>query len=115
MDSNVGRPRSRAMPVGSTVDHQTLRHTRFENVFSLGDVCSAPNSKTAAAARKQAPIVAENVLAVLDSKEPHAAERAAFTSLNSCDRSPREKFARDSALEGGVSCELVSENAQIPC
>jgi hypothetical protein len=82
------------------VDHQTLRHTRFENVFSLGDVCSAPNSKTAAAARKQAPIVAENVLAVLDSKEPHAAERAAFTSLNSCDRSPREKFARDSALEG---------------
>jgi hypothetical protein len=82
------------------VDHQTLRHTRFENVFSFGDVCSAPNSKTAAAARKQAPIVAENVLAVLDSKEPHAAERAAFTSLNSCDRSPREKFARDSALEG---------------
>ena len=32
----------------------------------------SPNSKTAAAARKQAPIVAENVLAVLDSKEPRA-------------------------------------------
>ena len=48
------------------VDHQTLRHTRFENVFSLGDVCSVPNSKTAAAARRQAPIAAENVLAVLD-------------------------------------------------
>src|SRR3984893_19071787 len=28
------------------VDHRTLRHTRFENVFSLGDVCSAPNAKT---------------------------------------------------------------------
>jgi sulfide:quinone oxidoreductase len=62
------------------VDHQTLRHTRFENVFSLGDVCSAPNSKTAAAARKQAPIVAENVLAVLDSKEP----RAIYNGYGSC-------------------------------
>ena len=62
------------------VDHQTLRHTRFENVFSLGDVCSAPNSKTAAAARKQAPIVAENVLAVLDSKEP----RAIYDGYGSC-------------------------------
>jgi sulfide:quinone oxidoreductase len=62
------------------VDHQTLRHTRFEDVFSLGDVCSAPNSKTAAAARKQAPIVAENVLAVLDSKEP----RAVYDGYGSC-------------------------------
>jgi sulfide:quinone oxidoreductase len=62
------------------VDHRTLRHTRFANVFSLGDVCSAPNAKTAAAARKQAPIVAENVLAVLDSKEP----RAAYDGYGSC-------------------------------
>src|SRR6267378_656396 len=62
------------------VDHQTLRHTRFENVFSLGDVCSAPNAKTMAAARKQAPIVAENVLAVLDAKEP----RAIYDGYGSC-------------------------------
>jgi sulfide:quinone oxidoreductase len=62
------------------VDHQTLRHTRFENVFSLGDVCSAPNAKTAAAARKQAPIVAQNVLAVLDSKE----RRAIYDGYGSC-------------------------------
>ena len=25
------------------------------------------------------------------------------------------RFAMDSPVEGGVSCELVSENAQIPC
>jgi sulfide:quinone oxidoreductase len=62
------------------VDHRTLQHTRFENVFSLGDVCSAPNAKTAAAARKQAPIVAENVLAVLDSKKP----RAIYDGYGSC-------------------------------
>ncbi|MFP6556789.1 TIGR01244 family sulfur transferase [Paraburkholderia sp. B3] len=45
------------------VDHATLQHPRYPNVFSLGDVCSAPNAKTGAAARKQAVIVAENLLA----------------------------------------------------
>lgn len=44
------------------VDQNSLRHTRFENVFSLGDVCSTPNSKTAAAVRKQAPVVVRNIL-----------------------------------------------------
>jgi sulfide:quinone oxidoreductase len=39
-----------------------MQHTRFPNVFSLGDVCSAPNSKTAAAVRKQAPVVVRNLL-----------------------------------------------------
>lgn len=55
------------------VDDATLRHRRFDNVFSLGDAASTPNAKTAAAARKQAPIVAENVIAVLDGKEPPCA------------------------------------------
>jgi sulfide:quinone oxidoreductase len=45
------------------VDQQTLRHKGFDNIWSLGDVMSAPNAKTAAAARKQAPIVAEKVVA----------------------------------------------------
>ncbi len=44
------------------VDQATLRHARFENVFSMGDVCSAPNAKTVAAARKQVVVVAENLL-----------------------------------------------------
>ncbi len=44
------------------VDQNTLRHKTFENVWSLGDVMNAPNAKTAAAARKQAPIVAQNVM-----------------------------------------------------
>jgi sulfide:quinone oxidoreductase len=43
------------------VDQGSLRHKTYANVWSLGDVCSAPNAKTAAAARKQAPIVAENI------------------------------------------------------
>ena len=45
------------------VDQATLRHKTFENIWSLGDVMNAPNAKTAAAARKQAPTVAENIVA----------------------------------------------------
>ncbi|MXN66298.1 TIGR01244 family phosphatase [Stappia sp. GBMRC 2046] len=45
------------------VDQATLRHKRYQNIWSLGDVMNAPNAKTAAAARKQAPVVAENVVA----------------------------------------------------
>jgi sulfide:quinone oxidoreductase len=44
------------------VDQGTLRHKTLEGVYALGDVCNAPNAKTAAAARKQAPIVAYNLL-----------------------------------------------------
>jgi len=55
------------------VNHATLQHVRFPNVFSLGDVCSAPNAKTAAAVRKQAPIVAENLLSFLDNRPLPAA------------------------------------------
>ncbi|WP_269928487.1 NAD(P)/FAD-dependent oxidoreductase [Kocuria massiliensis] len=51
-----------------SVDPQTLRHTTYENVFALGDACSAPNSKTGAAIRKQAPVVVSNLLAVMDSR-----------------------------------------------
>ena len=50
------------------VDQATLQHNRYENIFSLGDVCSAPNAKTLAAARMQAPVVAVNLLAALDGK-----------------------------------------------
>ncbi len=54
------------------VDPATLRHTKYANIFSLGDACSAPNAKTMAAVRKQAPVVAVNALAALDGKSPVA-------------------------------------------
>jgi sulfide:quinone oxidoreductase len=47
------------------VDQATLQHTKHANVFGLGDVTTTPNAKTAAAARKQAPIVAKNLIACL--------------------------------------------------
>jgi len=54
------------------VDPATLRHARHANVFALGDATNTPNAKTAAAARKQAPVVAVNVLAALEGKAPAA-------------------------------------------
>lgn len=48
-----------------SVDQHTLQHTQYPHIFALGDVMNAPNAKTAAAARKQAPIVAVNVLEYL--------------------------------------------------
>ncbi|MEO1191153.1 MAG: TIGR01244 family sulfur transferase [Pseudomonadota bacterium] len=54
------------------VDQASLRHKTYDNVWSLGDVMNAPNAKTAAAARKQAPVVAENIMADIASRSPHA-------------------------------------------
>lgn len=50
------------------VDQSTLQHTRYVNIFGLGDAISAPNSKTAAAVRKQVVVVAENLLAIRSGK-----------------------------------------------
>lgn len=52
------------------VDQHTLRHKTFDNIWSLGDVMNAPNAKTAAAARVQAPIIAANIAADLDGRAP---------------------------------------------
>jgi sulfide:quinone oxidoreductase len=53
-------------PLGWVDVHKyTLQHNRYPNVFSLGDVSSLPNSKTAAAIRRQAPVLVQNLLAVM--------------------------------------------------
>jgi len=52
------------------VNQETLQHTKFPNIFGIGDVTSTPNAKTAAAVRKQAPIVASNILLVLKGNNP---------------------------------------------
>lgn len=55
-----------------SVDQFSLQHTKYPNIFALGDVANTTNAKTAAAARKQAPIVAVNVLQFLDGKTDFA-------------------------------------------
>ncbi len=51
------------------VDKTTLQHVRFPNVFGLGDASNLPTSKTGAAIRKQAPVLAENLLALREQRE----------------------------------------------
>lgn len=93
------------------VDKYTLQHTRFPNVFALGDCSSLPTSKTGAAVRKQAPVLVKNLLAVKDGKPP----TAKYNGYTSCpvvtgygslilaefdyDGNPDETFPFDQAKE----------------
>ncbi|MEB3242035.1 MAG: FAD/NAD(P)-binding oxidoreductase [Cyanobacteriota bacterium] len=56
----------------AAADPFTTQHPRYANVFALGDVAGLPTSKTAGAARSQAPVTAANVLAVLEGRPPQA-------------------------------------------
>lgn len=50
------------------VDKNTMQHSRYPNIFALGDCTNAPAKKTGAAIRKQAPVVVENLLSFLERK-----------------------------------------------
>ncbi|CAG7857376.1 sulfide:quinone oxidoreductase [biofilm metagenome] len=50
------------------VHPKTLQHNKFANVFGLGDAAGTTNAKTAAAVRKQVPVVVDNILALMNSK-----------------------------------------------
>jgi sulfide:quinone oxidoreductase len=47
------------------VHKHTLQHNHYPNIFSLGDAAALPTSKTAAAIRKQAPVLVQNLLSYL--------------------------------------------------
>ena len=49
------------------VHANSLQHLKYKNVFSLGDAAGTANSKTAAAVRKQAPVVVHNLLHLIKS------------------------------------------------
>ncbi len=51
------------------VDKYTTQHTKYPNVFSLGDSSSLPCSKTGAAIRKQAPVTTANIVAFMEHHE----------------------------------------------
>lgn len=62
------------------VDKHTFQHTRFPNIFSLGDVSNAPCSKTGAAIRKQTPVVVSHILAKLN----NSSSTASYDGLSAC-------------------------------
>src|SRR3546814_1811694 len=88
------------------IDQTTLRHARYPNIFGLGDSASTPNAKTAAAARKQAPIVAVNLLSVLSGGDPVAG----YDGYGSCPLTvERGKIVLAEFGYGGRSEEHTSE------
>ena len=93
------------------VDKFTLQHVRHANVFSLGDASSLPTSKTGAAVRKQAPVVAKNLVSLIQGK-PLAATYDGYTSCPlvtgykslvmaefDYDQKPKESFPIDQSKE----------------
>ncbi len=50
------------------VDKGTLQHTRYPNVFGLGDINGTPRGKTAATIKKSAPIMVHNLLQQMQGK-----------------------------------------------
>lgn len=54
------------------VDRNTLQSKKYSNVYGLGDCTNTPNSKTAAAITKQAPILVHNLMQTMSGKAPTA-------------------------------------------
>ncbi len=69
-----------ASPFGYVkADKHTLRSPDWPNVFALGDASNLPTSKTGAAARKQAVVLVNNLLAAMDDR-PLPASYNGYTS-----------------------------------
>lgn len=50
------------------VDKYSLQHLKYKNIFGIGDATSTPNAKTGAAVRKQAPVLVQNLLSLIEGK-----------------------------------------------
>jgi sulfide:quinone oxidoreductase len=93
------------------VHKHTLQHVRYPNVFALGDCSNLPTSKTAAAIRKQAPVLAQNLVAAMNEQTLPGS----YDGYTSCplvtgygkmvlaefdyDKTPQETFPFDQARE----------------
>jgi sulfide:quinone oxidoreductase len=51
------------------VNPRSLQHNKYGNIFGLGDAAATTNAKTAAAVRKQVPVVVDNILSLQNSTD----------------------------------------------
>lgn len=65
------------------VDKSTTQHTKYPNVFSIGDASSLPNSKTAAAITAQLPVMVDNLAAAMGGAKPEEL-KASYDGYASC-------------------------------
>jgi len=64
-----------------SVDPKTTQHTKYPNIFSVGDVSNLPTSKTGAAIRKQVPVTVANILKMINS---HSLAEKTYNGYTSC-------------------------------
>ena len=55
------------------VNKETLQHVKYKNIFALGDIAAVPMGKTGGTVRKQYKVLVENLVSVMEGKEPTAA------------------------------------------
>lgn len=95
----------------TNIHRATLQHQQFANVFALGDCSNLPTSKTGAAIRKQAPVVAANLRSAMKG-QPLTATYDGYTSCPlvtgygklvmaefDYDKNPQETFPIDQSQE----------------
>lgn len=75
------------------MDKFTLQHRRYPNVFGIGDIVGTPIGKTGASIKYQAPIVADNIVSILQGQAP----KRMFNGYTSC------------LLATGIGCAAVVE------
>ncbi|HPP97298.1 MAG TPA: FAD/NAD(P)-binding oxidoreductase, partial [Ottowia sp.] len=71
------------------VSKDTLQHKRYPNVFGVGDINGTPRGKTAATVKKSAPLVAHNLVRVIDGQPADQI----FDGYTSCPMIVREGSA----------------------
>ncbi|MCC5925641.1 MAG: NAD(P)/FAD-dependent oxidoreductase [Bacteroidetes bacterium] len=85
------------------VDRITLQHNVYPNVFGVGDNAATGAPKTAATIRKQAPVVAGNIVDAILGYEPSNA----YDGVSGCPLLTR--YGRCMMFEFGYNGELVNE------
>lgn len=63
------------------VNINSMQSNKYANVFGLGDVAALPTAKTGAAIRKQAPVVVDNLLKLINHKQ---ADNKSYEGYSSC-------------------------------
>ncbi len=66
------------------VNANSLQHVKYPEIFGLGDAAATTNSKTAAAVRKQAPVVVRNLLHLIGAKGEKGGIEAGYDGYASC-------------------------------
>ena len=54
------------------VNKETLQHVKYNNIFALGDIAAVPMGKTGGTVRKQYKVLVDNLVSVMEGKEPVA-------------------------------------------